>query len=59
MLEHFFICPNCLQNISVLVDPSVSDQHYIEDCEVCCRPLQLDIVLKSAEIIRFDAQLAQ
>jgi len=32
-------CPYCGENIVVLLDYSVSDQQYIEDCQVCCRPI--------------------
>ena len=30
-------CPYCGEPIEVLVDSSVESQHYIEDCQVCCR----------------------
>lgn len=40
MNEIFYQCPYCWQQVSVLVDPSISEQSYIEDCEVCCRPTQ-------------------
>jgi hypothetical protein len=40
-IEHFFTCPYCWQQISMLLDASVSDQSYIEDCEVCCRPIKI------------------
>ena len=43
MNEVFFQCPYCWEQISVLVDPSVPQQSYIEDCEVCCRPIQFHI----------------
>jgi transcription elongation factor Elf1 len=39
--EQFFICPHCGELISVLLDLSVSSQNYIEDCEVCCRPIEI------------------
>lgn len=32
-------CPYCGETSSVLIDSSVEDQHYIEDCQVCCRPI--------------------
>jgi len=43
MEEYFFQCPHCWENISMLVDISVPRQVYIEDCEVCCNPIELDI----------------
>jgi hypothetical protein len=34
-------CPSCGETIELLVDCSVPEQRYIEDCEVCCRPLAI------------------
>jgi len=36
-------CPYCGQSFEVLVDCSVEHQEYIEDCEICCRPVSLVI----------------
>lgn len=45
-LESTFVCPYCLQLNTVMVDVSAGlRQEYIEDCEVCCRPTKLMIVL--------------
>ncbi|WP_083796125.1 CPXCG motif-containing cysteine-rich protein [Algoriphagus machipongonensis] len=55
MLEHFFQCPYCLAEISMLVDPSVSSQKYIEDCEVCCNPIEIQVSIDEGEIIIFEA----
>lgn len=27
----------------VFIDVSVGDQEYIEDCQVCCRPIEFDV----------------
>ncbi|MDH3634452.1 MAG: CPXCG motif-containing cysteine-rich protein [Gammaproteobacteria bacterium] len=32
-------CPYCWEEITLLVDGSIENQEYIEDCEVCCRPI--------------------
>lgn len=42
MEEHFFQCPYCWEEISMLLEPSNQTQQYIEDCEVCCRPIQIE-----------------
>ena len=34
-------CPYCGEPIEILVDASISSQEYIEDCQVCCRPITL------------------
>jgi len=32
-------CPYCGEPLDILVDGSVDEQEYIEDCQVCCRPI--------------------
>jgi hypothetical protein len=36
-------CPYCGETITVLVDDSAGEQRYIEDCQVCCRPIVFDV----------------
>ena len=38
-------CPYCGEQIDILVDPSITEQSYIEDCQVCCRPIVLGITV--------------
>ena len=39
MQEVFSHCPYCGERISLLITNDAIGQHYIEDCEVCCRPM--------------------
>jgi hypothetical protein len=32
-------CPYCGESIAVLLDAQEAEQEYIEDCQVCCRPI--------------------
>ena len=32
-------CPYCGETITIIVDESIPEQTYIEDCQVCCRPI--------------------
>lgn len=41
-------CPYCWESIEILVDCSEESQDYIEDCEVCCRPIRFDIIVDEA-----------
>ena len=43
MIEHYFNCPHCWQNQLKIIDPSVEEQNFIEDCEVCCNPLEFNL----------------
>jgi len=56
MEEQFFQCPYCWENISMLIDISQIKQSYIEDCEVCCNPILLNISTENSEISSFEAQ---
>ena len=55
MLEHFFQCPYCWEEISVLLDSSISSQKYIEDCEVCCNPIEIHASFEDGELVSFEA----
>jgi len=59
MLEHFFTCPYCWQKISMLLDSSVSRQSFIEDCEICCNPIELHIEFTNNELTGFEAKAVQ
>ncbi|WP_434773367.1 CPXCG motif-containing cysteine-rich protein [Pseudomonas entomophila] len=37
--EAFYDCPYCGEAVTTSVDLSGGDQTYIEDCQVCCRPI--------------------
>ncbi|MCW5518747.1 CPXCG motif-containing cysteine-rich protein [Aureitalea sp. L0-47] len=54
MEEHYFQCPYCWEEISMLLDPSES-QTYVEDCEVCCNPIELRVTFENGMLIAFEA----
>ena len=39
----------------MLLDPSVSRQQYIEDCEICCRPIEIRAEFRAQELQTFEA----
>lgn len=41
--EHIIDCPYCGESIQILIDASIPEQQYIEDCQVCCRPITLSV----------------
>jgi hypothetical protein len=55
MEEHFFQCPYCWEEVSMLLDPSISSQTYIEDCEVCCNPIQISYTYEEDFLTSFEA----
>ncbi|WP_298510640.1 CPXCG motif-containing cysteine-rich protein [uncultured Kordia sp.] len=56
MNEYFFQCPYCWEAISMLIDTSVRTQKYIEDCEVCCNPIELEVLSEDGLIVEFQAR---
>jgi hypothetical protein len=54
-MEHFFTCPYCWEKISMILECSDEEETYVEDCEVCCRPIVLRYFCKSEVLSRFDA----
>lgn len=38
-------CPYCGEPIRVMIDSSAGDQQYIEDCQVCCSPIEFHVVV--------------
>lgn len=41
--EHIIDCPYCGESIEILIDASIPEQQYIEDCQVCCCPITLTV----------------
>lgn len=38
-------CPYCGESIDLVVDDSVDHQQYVEDCHVCCRPINISVTV--------------
>jgi hypothetical protein len=41
-------CPYCGERLETRVDLTTGDREYIEDCQVCCRPIQFSIELEES-----------
>ena len=39
----------------MLLDPSVS-QTYVEDCEVCCNPIEITVQFQAQQLVNFSAE---
>ena len=44
-------CPWCGEPMTTFVDVSASDQEYIEDCQVCCRPIILTVKTDPVSVV--------
>lgn len=38
-------CPYCGEPIEILLEPSEDSQRYIEECQVCCRPITISVTV--------------
>ena len=34
-------CPYCGESFETLVDLSAGSSHYVEDCQICCQPIEM------------------
>jgi hypothetical protein len=41
-------CPYCGEVFELLLDLSAGSARYVEDCQICCQPIELDIEVDHA-----------
>ncbi|MES2663220.1 MAG: CPXCG motif-containing cysteine-rich protein [Pseudomonadota bacterium] len=44
-------CPYCWETIEIQLDLSVNDQIYTEDCQVCCNPIEIQVIAEDGVVI--------
>ena len=49
-------CPYCGAGIELVIDCSIPFQEYIEDCEVCGRPMVLAVSVNDDERVSVEAR---
>jgi hypothetical protein len=54
--ENAISCPYCGEMITILVDGSVDEQQYIEDCQVCCRPIDIRVSVSANGSCQIEAR---
>jgi Cysteine-rich CPXCG len=53
-------CPYCGERLETLVDLTADEPAYVEDCEVCCRPIEFHVerdeggAFRALEVRRMD-----
>jgi len=52
----YITCPYCGETIEVLIDYSLQRQEYVEDCEVCCRPITMKVIVAEREAVQVEAR---
>lgn len=51
VIERRIHCPFCAEGMTILLDLSADDQSYIEDCQVCCQPMQISFQARANELL--------
>jgi Cysteine-rich CPXCG len=58
-MEYFFSCPYCWERISMVLDTSVKGQTFVEDCEVCCHPIEVHYAVQDGAVEDFAARVLE
>ena len=51
-------CPYCGETITIVLDLSVEEQSYIEDCSVCCQPMTVSYRAAEGELVELSVEAA-
>ncbi len=51
-------CPFCDESMSVIVDLSAGNQSYVEDCQICCQPMQISFETNDGELLSLQVDCA-
>ena len=50
-METTVVCPYCGEENTILIDESAGEeQHYVEDCQVCCKPWQVVVTRGGGDV---------
>jgi Cysteine-rich CPXCG len=50
IVETEITCPHCGESFLLAIDTSQGEQSLIEDCTVCCRPMNLNVRCRPGEV---------
>lgn len=55
--DYSFSCPHCGVDLSVRLDTTGgAKQQFFQDCEVCCRPIRIEVCFEGKEVASFSAE---
>ena len=50
LVERRISCPFCNEAMTILIDVSAGSQSYIEDCQICCQPMQVSYAADEGDV---------
>jgi|GEM_PF-452014 len=54
-VPHTLVCPHCAGNLDLMLDPSAGKQRYVEECSLCCRPVEVRLEAHDYRVDRVEA----
>lgn len=58
IVERRIHCPYCGEPMTIVLDLSAGDQSYVEDCQVCCQPMQVSFATHQGELLALNVDRA-
>ncbi len=59
MIRFSYQCPYCWEEISAQIDAQNGSDAFIEDCKVCCNPLEFIYEIQAEQLISLDVKIIQ
>ena len=50
LLDRNIRCPYCGERLTIVLDLSAGSQAYVEDCQICCQPMQVSFSAEDGEL---------
>ncbi|MFQ5982434.1 MAG: CPXCG motif-containing cysteine-rich protein [Woeseiaceae bacterium] len=51
LVERGISCPFCAESMSIVIDLSAGGQSYVEDCQICCQPMQISFDVSDGALV--------
>jgi Cysteine-rich CPXCG len=52
MQVHLVECPYCAESFETPVDTSSGSARYVEDCQICCQPIEFSLEVDHAGVLQ-------
>jgi len=59
MLSFTYQCPYCWEEINSQIDAQNGSDSFIEDCKVCCNPLEFTYEIQAEQLISIEVNIIQ
>jgi hypothetical protein len=52
MQFHWVECPYCGESFETAIDASSGSARYVEDCQICCQPIEFSLEVEDAGVLQ-------